>query len=51
MGVSVENSDYTFRIERLRATGAHIKFLSLEPLLESLPELNLKGLDWVICGR
>jgi protein gp37 len=50
MGVSVENLDYTFRIEHLRATGAHIKFLSLEPLLGPLPGLNLKGIDWVIVG-
>jgi protein gp37 len=41
MGVSVENKDYTFRIDHLRKTAAHIKFLSLEPLLGSLPTLNL----------
>jgi protein gp37 len=50
MGVSVENSDYTFRIDHLRRTGAHIKFLSLEPLLGSLPNLNLNDIDWVIVG-
>jgi protein gp37 len=41
MGVSVENKDYTFRIDHLRCTDAHLKFLSLEPLLGPLPELDL----------
>jgi protein gp37 len=50
MGVSVENRDYTFRIEHLRQTDAQIKFLSLEPLLGPLPGLNLRGIDWVIVG-
>lgn len=50
MGVSVENSDYTFRIDDLRRTGANIRFLSLEPLLGPLPKLNLKGIHWVIAG-
>lgn len=50
MGVSVENQDYTVRIDHLRKTGAIIKFLSLEPLLGPLPDLNLKGIDWVIVG-
>jgi protein gp37 len=50
MGVSVENSDYTFRINHLRQTSAHIKFLSLEPLLGPLPNLNLDGINWVIVG-
>jgi protein gp37 len=50
MGVSVENTDYTFRIDHLRQTNAHIKFLSLEPLLGSIPNLNLDNIDWVIVG-
>lgn len=50
MGVSVENHNYMFRIDHLRETSAHIKFLSLEPLLGPLPYLNLKGIDWVIVG-
>ncbi len=45
MGVSVENADFTFRIDHLRKTGAQIKFLSLEPLLGPLPKLNLRGID------
>jgi protein gp37 len=50
MGVSVEEESYTFRIDHLRETGAHVKFLSLEPLLGPLPGLNLRGIDWVIVG-
>jgi len=50
MGVSVENTDYTYRIHRLRSTGASVKFLSLEPLLGPLPDLYLSGIDWVIVG-
>src|SRR5258708_7601834 len=43
MGVSVENSDYMWRIDHLRRSQAHVKFLSLEPLLGPLPEMNLAG--------
>jgi protein gp37 len=50
MGVSVENADYTFRIDHLRQTNAAIKFLSLEPLLGPLHALNLTGIDWMIVG-
>ena len=50
MGVSVEQEDYVARIEHLRQTAAAVKFLSLEPLLRRLPELNLRGIDWVIVG-
>ncbi|HJX37052.1 MAG TPA: DUF5131 family protein, partial [Anaerolineae bacterium] len=44
------NSDYTFRIDDLRQTGAHVKFLSLEPLLGPLPHMDLGDIDWVIVG-
>ena len=50
MGVSVETDDYTFRIDHLRRTKAATKFLSLEPLLGPLPNLDLEGIDWVIVG-
>jgi protein gp37 len=50
MGVSVENDKYIYRIEHLRYTQAHIKFLSLEPLLGPIPNLILTGIDWVIVG-
>ena len=50
MGVSVEASNYTYRIDHLRATGSSIKFLSLEPLLGPLHNMDLSGIDWVIVG-
>jgi protein gp37 len=50
MGVSVETEKFTHRIDDLRKTGAHVKFLSLEPLLGPLGKLNLRGIDWVIVG-
>ena len=50
MGVSVENSNYTYRIEHLKSTHAQIKFLSLEPLLGPIRYLQLEGIDWVIVG-
>lgn len=50
MGVSVESQRYVFRIEHLRKTKAKTKFLSLEPLLGPLPNLNLQGINWVIVG-
>lgn len=50
MGVSVENLKYTPRIDYLRTVPAAIRFLSLEPLLGPLPELNLDGIHWVIVG-
>lgn len=50
MGVSVENSEYVTRIDHLRVTGAKVKFLSIEPLLGPVPNLDLRGIDWVIVG-
>jgi len=50
MGVSVEDERVVHRIDHLRNCGAHTKFLSLEPLIGPLPNLNLTGIDWVIVG-
>ena len=50
MGVSVESEPYLRRVDDLRSTGAQVKFLSLEPLLGPLPNLDLDGIDWVIVG-
>jgi protein gp37 len=50
-GVSVEDKKHGLpRIDNLRNTPATIKFLSVEPLLESLGEVSLVGIDWVIVG-
>jgi protein gp37 len=50
MGVSVENADYTWRIDELRKVPAAIRFLSVEPLLGPIPNLPLEGIHWVIVG-
>jgi len=50
MGVSVETQAYTYRIDQLRKTDAQTKFLSLEPLLGKIENLNLQNIDWVIVG-
>jgi protein gp37 len=50
MGVTVEDNTVINRIDLLRQTGAKIKFLSCEPLLTSLLEMNLNDIDWVIVG-
>ncbi len=50
MGTSVEDSRFVHRIHELRQISAHIRFLSLEPLLGPLPRLPLTQIDWVIVG-
>jgi protein gp37 len=50
MGVTVETADYAFRIDHLRRTSAKLKFLSLEPLLGPIWNLELDVIDWVIVG-
>lgn len=50
MGVSVENDKVLHRIDLLRQTSARVKFLSCEPLIGPLPNLQLEGIDWVIVG-
>jgi len=50
MGVSVESDRYVSRLDQLRSTPARVKFVSLEPLLSALPNLDLSGLDWAIVG-
>jgi protein gp37 len=50
MGVSIENEKYAYRTDHLRRTAAHVKFLSIEPLIGPVGRLNLRGIDWVIVG-
>ncbi|TGM97306.1 DUF5131 family protein [Leptospira dzoumogneensis] len=50
MGVTVENRKAYPRIDQLRKTNAIVKFLSIEPLLESVFDINLEGIDWAIVG-
>jgi protein gp37 len=46
LGTSIETDRCTWRADRLRATPAAVRFLSLEPLLGPLPSLDLAGIDW-----
>jgi len=50
MGTSVEDERVVDRIDALRETNAHVKFLSLEPLIGPLHNLNLKNIHWAIVG-
>ena len=50
MGTSVEDGRVRHRIDLLRQTGARVKFLSCEPLIGPLPDMDLRGIDWVIVG-
>ncbi|MEY8189639.1 DUF5131 family protein [Peribacillus simplex] len=50
MGTSVENDDVTFRIDQLRQVPAQVRFLSCEPLIGPIHDLNLDGIHWVIVG-
>ena len=50
MGVSVESPAYQWRIGYLRKTPAAVRFISAEPLLAPLPDLNLDGMHWLIAG-
>lgn len=51
LGVSVEDKKYGVpRIAHLRRVNAAVRFLSVEPLLEDVGKLNLKGIHWVIVG-
>ena len=50
MGVSVEDNKVEYRIDYLQNTKARVKFLSLEPLIGPLSNLNLRNIDWVIVG-
>ena len=50
-GVSVENREVGLpRVEHLRSADAAVRFLSIEPLLEDMGDLNLDFIDWVIVG-
>jgi protein gp37 len=50
MGVSVEDATELARIDHLRAVPAAVRFLSCEPLIGDLGDLDLGGIGWLICG-
>ena len=50
MGVTVESGEYTHRIDLLRNISAAVKFLSIEPMIGPVENLDLNGIQWVIVG-
>ena len=50
LGVSVENPKYAYRMDDLRQIPAYVRFVSAEPLLAPLPDLNLADIHWLIAG-
>jgi protein gp37 len=50
LGTSIESNRYIWRADHLRKTPAAVRFLSCEPLLGPLPDLDFTGIDWVIVG-
>jgi len=50
LGTSIENDRWVGRADHLRATPAHVRFISAEPLLGPLPSLGLTDIDWLIVG-
>jgi protein gp37 len=49
-GVSIENNRFSARAEFLKIVPATVRFISAEPLLSELTDLNLSNIHWVICG-
>ncbi len=49
-GVSVEDAEGAARIKHLRASPAGVRFLSIEPLIGAVGQIDLGGIDWVIAG-
>ena len=50
LGVSVESAAYFSRLDELRETRAAVRFVSLEPLLSSVADVDLRSVDWAIVG-
>lgn len=50
MGVTVETASCAYRIDHLRTVPAAVRFLSMEPLLSAVDDMNLDSIDWVIVG-
>jgi protein gp37 len=50
MGVTIEAVEYTNRLGLLKETDAVVKFVSFEPLLDSVPDPDLVGINWAIVG-
>ena len=50
LGTTIESNKYVYRADYIKNTKASIKFISFEPLIESVKDVNLRGIDWAIVG-
>jgi protein gp37 len=50
LGVSIEKEENLWRLDDLKESSAKVKFVSFEPLLGPIPQIDLAGIDWVIVG-
>ena len=50
LGVSVENNTFDWRVNWLRDTPIHTRFISVEPMLGPIDRVSLRGISWVIVG-
>ena len=50
MGVTIENNKYLYRADLLRKCNAKLRFISAEPLIGEINDINLEQIDWLIVG-
>lgn len=50
LGVSVESNDYAWRVDMLREVNAHVRFLSIEPMLGPVGKVSFRNIQWIIVG-
>ncbi len=50
LGVTIESNKYVKRVNYIKETDAKIKFISFEPLIDSVGDIDLNGIDWTIVG-
>jgi len=50
LGISIESGKYKYRIDYFWYLKARVKFISFEPLIAPVGELDLRGIDWIIVG-
>ena len=49
-GVTIEDEKYLYRMEMLKKSGARLKWLSIEPMLRPLPNMDLSEISWIVIG-
>jgi len=50
LGTTIESNKYIDRVKFIKKTNAKIKFISFEPLIDNVKDVNIEGIDWVIVG-